>query len=257
MCSRRTFQNTFVKIVIAYVVLGFVAVEIPCLFILCRPFSQYWAIAPYSRECTTYHTYCIIQTVFNISSDALMLAIPIPLIVKTNVKPAKKAALIGVFGMGIFVILAAFLNKYYNFTMPGTTVYMLWHIREASVSVMVANLMCWWPLLRKIFGWKPFVSAKVSLSGRSRTIGVSKGKKRWTGIMRTGDSKDERTGVVDIERTGSRDAIVGGRSGKDVELLEIEGLSVDSENETYGREQHEKPTKAIKVTTEIELRHDY
>jgi hypothetical protein len=33
----------------------------------------------------------------------------------------------------------------------------IWHIRETSTSVFVANMMCWWPLLRKIFGLKRFL----------------------------------------------------------------------------------------------------
>lgn len=61
-----------------------------------------------------------------------------------------------VFSLGIFIILAAILNKYYNFSNPLTTVYQLWYIREASVAIFVVNLICWWPLLRKVFGVKAF-----------------------------------------------------------------------------------------------------
>ncbi|KAF2496961.1 hypothetical protein BU16DRAFT_560270 [Lophium mytilinum] len=238
--TRRTFQNFFVKLVIGYVVLGFIATEIP-LFILCRPFSQYWSIFPYSTQCTTYHTYCIIQTVFNISSDALMLAIPIPMILRASVKPAKKAALVGVFSMGVFVILAAFLNKYYNFTLPGTTVYMVWHIREASVSVMVANLMCWWPLLRKVFGWKAFVSVKKSMQIRSGTGE----RRRWYG---TGKSEHEAgVDLEDMERTGSRDAIVHPFKS----LHSVEGIALDDASEASTKGRREKLDQKIVVTTEI------
>jgi hypothetical protein len=95
--------------------------------------------------------------VFNISSDAIMLLIPVPFITKVKVPPLKRALLASIFSLGIFVILAAVLHKYYNFSMPNTTVYMLWDIRETSTSVYVANIMCWWPLLRKIFGWRAFL----------------------------------------------------------------------------------------------------
>src|ERR1700749_4117577 len=108
-------------------------------------------------QCANYFYYCIIQMVFNVSTDLLMLVIPAPFILHARVPPLKKMLLCGIFSLGIFVVLAAVLNKYYNFTMPNTTVYMLWDIREASTSIYVANMMCLWPLLRKLFGWSTFV----------------------------------------------------------------------------------------------------
>ncbi|KAF2421182.1 hypothetical protein EJ08DRAFT_738253 [Tothia fuscella] len=165
--TRLTSHNTIVKIAIVYVALGFIATELP-LFINCRPFSQYWALPVYDRECSTYHTYTIIQTVFNVSSDLFLLIIPMFPVLVAKTPRSTKAILVGIFSLGIFVILASILNKYYNFIMPNTTVYMIWHIREASTSVMVANLMCWWPLLRKIFGFRhEFLNR--SSSSRNRT----------------------------------------------------------------------------------------
>jgi hypothetical protein len=164
--SRDTRHNIFVKIVIGYVVFGLLAIEIPYFFILCRPFTQYWAFPVSNPQCANYFYYCIIQMVFNISTDLLMLLIPIPFMVNARVPPIKRAMLVGIFSLGIFVILAAILNKYYNFTEPNTTVYMVWDIRETSVAIYVANIMCWWPLLRKLFGWSTFLRSG-SNSGQS------------------------------------------------------------------------------------------
>jgi hypothetical protein len=155
--SRGTSYNIFVKFVIGYVVLGLAAIEVPYFFILCRPFSQYWAMPVENPQCASYFYYCIIQMVFNVSSDLLMLLIPVPFIINVKVPPMKRAMLVGIFSLGIFVILAAVLNKYYNFTGANTTVYMVWDIRETSTSIYVANIMCWWPLLRKMFGWSSFI----------------------------------------------------------------------------------------------------
>lgn len=58
--------------------------------------------------------------------------------------------------LGLFTIIAAILNKYFNFASPLTTVYQIWYIREASTAVFVANMMFRWPLLRKLFGLKTF-----------------------------------------------------------------------------------------------------
>jgi hypothetical protein len=109
--------------------------------------------------------------VFNITTDLLMLGIPIPFIINVRVTRIRKTMLVGIFSLGIFVILAAVLSKYYNFTMPNTTVYMVWDIRETGTSICVANIMCLWPLLRKMFGWSTFSrsSARSKSSQRLRS----------------------------------------------------------------------------------------
>lgn len=149
-------RNLFVKILAAFVALGYVVIMITYFAVYCRPFSQYWAMPVENMQCATYQNYSITQAVFNISSDFAMLAIPIPLLLKTQIPRKKKLILCGVFSLGIFVIIAAILNKYFNFAAPLTTTYMIWYIRESSTAVYVANMVCWWPLLSRIFGLRSF-----------------------------------------------------------------------------------------------------
>jgi hypothetical protein len=94
--------------------------------------------------------------VFNITSDLCIIVIPVPFITQVRVTPLKRVLLGCIFSLGLFVILAATLNKYYNFTSANTTVYMSWDVRETSVAIFVGNAMCWWPLLRKLFGGSSF-----------------------------------------------------------------------------------------------------
>jgi hypothetical protein len=149
-------SNLYIKILAVYIAVGFVVIEVTYYGVYCRPFSQYWAMPVSNMQCATYQNYSITQAVFNISSDAVMFAIPIPLLIKAQLKRRRKVVLIGVMSLGLFTIIAAILNKYFNFASPLTTTYQIWYIREASTAVYVANLMCWWPLLRKLFGLKAF-----------------------------------------------------------------------------------------------------
>ncbi|KAJ5337955.1 hypothetical protein N7452_004683 [Penicillium brevicompactum] len=149
-------SNLYIKILSVYVAVGFVVIMVTYYAVYCRPFSQYWAMPVDNMQCATYQHYSITQAVFNISSDAVMFAIPIPLLIKAQLKRRRKVVLIGVMSLGLFTIIAAILNKYFNFASPLTTQYQIWYIREASTAIYVANLMCWWPLLRKIFGLKAF-----------------------------------------------------------------------------------------------------
>lgn len=154
--TRNLRSNLYVKILAGYVALGFVVIMITYYAVYCRPFSQYWAMPVSNMQCATYQNYSITQAVFNISSDAFMFAIPIPLLLKAKISLRRKALLLCVMSLGLFTIIAAILNKYFNFASPYTTIYQIWYIREASTAIYVANLMCWWPLLRKIFGLTAF-----------------------------------------------------------------------------------------------------
>lgn len=164
-----TSYHLLVKISIAYCIIGLLGIELTYFLALCHPFTQYWAVPVKNPQCANYFYYCIIQMVFNISSDILMLFIPLPFIINSKVPPLKRAMLIGIFSLGIFVILAAVLNKYYNFTLPGYTVYMIWDIRETGTSIMVANIMCLWPLVRKVTGWSKFLRQNSGSPSRSVT----------------------------------------------------------------------------------------
>ncbi len=134
-------------------------------------------------QCANYFIYCIIQMVFNVSSDLLMLAVPIPFVIGAQVSRAKKVLLVGIFSLGVFVILAAVLNKVYNFTEPNVTVYMVWDIRETSTAVYVANLMCCWPLAKKVLGMSKYLRRKgekiqsniITIEGVSNTGSVQLG----------------------------------------------------------------------------------
>lgn len=145
--------HLYVKIVAVYVALGFVVIMVTYYAVYCRPFSQYWAMPVVDMQCATYQRYSITQAVFNISSDAAMLAVPIPLMIKTQMKKTKKVLLVCIMSLGVFTIVAAILNKVFNFASPLTTTYQIWYIREASTAIYVANLVCLWPLVRRIFGF--------------------------------------------------------------------------------------------------------
>ena len=136
-----------------YVAIGWVSTEI-AFFTACRPFNGYWAMPPPNPQCTTLQHYAIVQACFNISSDTLMLFIPIPLLIRLHAPWKQKAVLLIIFSMGIFVILAAILTKVFNLSNVWDPSYMLWYTREASVAIYVSNLPMIWPLLRE---WFPFL----------------------------------------------------------------------------------------------------
>lgn len=109
-------------------------------------------LTPISDQCSSYQYYEIVQGVFSISADVLMLVVAIPMLVQVRVPTKQKLILLLLFGMGIFVIVAAVLNKVYCLV-PAliSYVYMNWYFREATVAILVTNLPLIWSLLRDVF----------------------------------------------------------------------------------------------------------
>ncbi|KAH6638648.1 hypothetical protein BKA67DRAFT_145743 [Truncatella angustata] len=149
-------QNLAVKIVAGYVAFGFVLMEVLYLGVWCRPFSQYWAVPPESSQCSAATNHLITNAVLNISSDIMIISIPMPIFFAAKLPIKKKAILIGVFALGVFTILSAILNKYYSFNQPFGDQWTFWYIRESSTAIITANLPFTWTLLQRTFHLKSF-----------------------------------------------------------------------------------------------------
>ena len=105
-----------------------------------------------------------------------MLIIAIPLLMKVRVPVKQKLILLIVFGMGIFVIVAAILNKVYCLV-PSliSYVYMNWYFREATVAILVTNIPLVWSLLRDVFP-----ALKSWTGGSQRNTEDRYRSRRWT-----------------------------------------------------------------------------
>ncbi|KAI5458992.1 hypothetical protein BGZ63DRAFT_269713 [Mariannaea sp. PMI_226] len=158
-------QNLAVKIVAGYAVFGFVLMEILYLGVWCRPFNQYWAVPPNSAQCSAATHHLITNAVLNISSDLMIIAIPMPIFLKSQLPVKRKVVLCGVFALGCFTILSAILNKYYSFNDPFGSDWTFWYVRESSTALITANLPYIWTLLRRIFNLKSFAGYSHKHSG--------------------------------------------------------------------------------------------
>ncbi|KAI5777622.1 hypothetical protein EDC01DRAFT_782366 [Geopyxis carbonaria] len=214
--SQRLPHRRIIHAIAAYVVLGFIGVEL-AWFLSCRPFNGYWALPVPDPQCATYQHYSITQATFNISSDLMMLAVGLPLLLKAKVDLRKKALLVGMFGLGVFVVLAAVLNKYFNFSNPLTTVYMLWYIRESSTAIYIANIPLLWPLVRRTFKAGRFAepgSNSYGTAGQShkRVTGVGGSASHEMSTRRSrgkaGESVLDRSWVSHSQSAGSEERIV-------------------------------------------------
>lgn len=145
------------------------------LGVWCRPFSQYWAIPPNSSQCNAATNHLITNATFNLVTDLIMLGVTAPLFWGMHLPWRKKIPLVGVFSLGIFVVLAAILNKVYSFTQPFGTKWPFWYVRESSTALLVADLPFVWGLWRRICGFKTSVADSESITRRATIIDAATG----------------------------------------------------------------------------------
>lgn len=87
-------QHLAVKIVAGYVVVSFIVMEILYFGVWCRPFSQYWQVPPDNVQCSTALHHLITNAVFNITTDLMMLCIPLPILISSQLPRTKLVILL-------------------------------------------------------------------------------------------------------------------------------------------------------------------
>ena len=87
-----------------------------------------------NEQCNTATNHLITNAFFNLTSDIILLSIALPMFIRSRLPMRKKIALVCVFGLGLFVILCAILNKYYSFTEPFGSMWTFW-VGQEDVSV--------------------------------------------------------------------------------------------------------------------------
>jgi hypothetical protein len=102
-------------------------------------------------QCDAATHHLITNAVFNLTSDVAMLAVGLPMFLRISLRLSKKIPLVGIFSLGVFVIIAAILNKVYSFSDPFSDEWVYWYVRESSTALIVANLPFVWLFYRQIF----------------------------------------------------------------------------------------------------------
>lgn len=222
----------FVKFVAWYVVISFIVMEI-LWFIWCRPFHFYWKVPAPNLNCAAETNHMITNAIFNISTDIMIIALPMPVLINSQLPLKRKLTLCGVFALGIFTILAAILSKYYSLGIPYGTEWIYWYIREVSTAIIAANLPLTWTLLQRMFGMSSFLSRnKSSLQQYGKTTGQGGIRSAYGNLtsrtQNTQDGKPKDPYAVDISPSESTEQI-NGDFGTQLKIWQRQEIQVVSE----------------------------
>lgn len=203
-------QNLVVKLVAAYVAATYIVMEILYFGYWCRPFHDYWQTPTSNTECTTALHHLILNLAFNLSSDLLIMSIPIPMILKAHMDLKRKLLLVFPFTLGVFTIACAVASKHLSFTQPFSADWVFWYTRESSTAMIVTNMIYTWPLIRRVFHLQSF-------------FGESEQATTFNHLSQRGESnataqaiqKSDRNSRFSLGRKGGKNSTAGGKDSHD------------------------------------------
>ncbi|KAF4928686.1 Satratoxin biosynthesis SC1 cluster protein 4 [Colletotrichum viniferum] len=191
----------------------------------CNPLSHYWTqFKGTTGTCLDVGHFFFILAIINLITDVILLAIPVPEILKLQMSKDKKIAVCGILGLGGFVCIASAVRVHYLkvFSTATDVTWMMgpvaiWSSVEPSVGIFSACLPSFNPLLRAIRG-RNMKSSSSGDKGSIYPLG-SKGTRSTRPRLR-----------LDDEIALHSQAVGGGGSG-----------SMHSENDSeFGRHIHVK-----------------
>ncbi|KAI0099738.1 hypothetical protein GGR51DRAFT_389902 [Nemania sp. FL0031] len=145
-------QQLAIKLIAVYCAIGYIVLVSLLLGYWCRPIWEYWRVPVRYSQCTTYINHIIIATTWNISSDLMLLAIPIPFVIKTRLPRKKKIILCCILGVGVLNIIISILNRVYNLINPNELQYVYFYVAEVLTAIYVGNIPLCWPIVQRVFG---------------------------------------------------------------------------------------------------------
>ncbi|KAF4452566.1 hypothetical protein F53441_4585 [Fusarium austroafricanum] len=179
-------QRWAVRFVTAFCAITYIVVVFMFCFFWCSPTPEYWAVPvnPKKMQCATYYNHMIFATACNIASDIMLILLPIPIVINISLPKKRKIGLCCVFALGLFNILAAVLNRYYNFSNPNSYVFLYWYVAEGGVALWVGNLPLCWPVIRLALGSKGDSSdpSYPTPGYRNSTYGENSARRRTQGL---------------------------------------------------------------------------
>ncbi|PQE15239.1 hypothetical protein CJF32_00007901 [Rutstroemia sp. NJR-2017a WRK4] len=162
---------------------------------------------------------------------------------------SRKVLLLGLFSLGLFVILSAILNKYESFNDPFSVMWTYWYIREASTAIYVANIPTCWPLARRVFGLTSWSSSDETRS-QTRTKPKSKSYVSAMRIEGTNSSRfpsrkedkihktESMQNIFERSMNGKSDEAVGLEIWESREVTVSKGARIDLEERTLPRNEY-------------------
>ncbi|OLN85391.1 hypothetical protein CCHL11_07980 [Colletotrichum chlorophyti] len=206
----RIFPARWFKLTVRYFI-GFLLLH-GLVFLLviifqCTPVSSTWDRSDPNRKCMDVTAIGYAGAVFSIIEDLVILALPIPELVKLQLNIRKKIALGFMFSLGSFACITTMVRLKYLVMFSSTfdTTWdnvdiVIWSLAESFCAILCASLPALRPLLQKVprLFTTERSSAKGLSSNQSRRSMLNVGKDRFHEILEASVDMDSPATPIDI-----------------------------------------------------------
>ncbi|KAI5788432.1 hypothetical protein EDC01DRAFT_165492 [Geopyxis carbonaria] len=109
------------------------------LFLSCVPINMFWSLHVSNRECTRRTLLTYTSGISNIVTNTLVLAVPVPLLLRATLTRRQKLGLAVLYFFGAFVIIAAALRFVTQLLAVGIPQAMAWSQLEVALALILAS----------------------------------------------------------------------------------------------------------------------
>ncbi|EFQ34150.1 uncharacterized protein GLRG_09294 [Colletotrichum graminicola M1.001] len=158
--QQRVVKWTAIATILAY--MGVILV----IWCHCTPVHKNWQVVPFpGDQCTLAVANYLSLVVLNISTDMLIVSIPLPLLWAVKLSLKRKLAIGVLLCSGVFVMIAALLRCILSLKdIDGINVSTIWAIRETFVGIIAVNAAC----IRPLFSGSRWLRSSKGSSGTNQ-----------------------------------------------------------------------------------------
>ncbi|KAK3360495.1 hypothetical protein B0T25DRAFT_578413 [Lasiosphaeria hispida] len=244
-------QQLAVLFIAGFCAIAYILVMSLLLGYWCAPIYEYWAVPYNQSECATYYHHMMFATAWNISSDLMLLAIPFPIVFKTQLPLKKKIGLCCVLGLGALNIIVAILNRYFNFSNPNDLGYVYFYVAEVATAIYVGNIPLCWALIQRVFSAGPW-SRSATASGGLTSAGGSRGNRLRSTLKKSGDVFSRATaskgGVISTTSHADPTPWSKSASKSDSDDFDLEGQSQRSKDYVCPENVNDATNSTVELT---------
>ncbi|KAE8376036.1 hypothetical protein BDV26DRAFT_294452 [Aspergillus bertholletiae] len=216
------------------------------IFLHCRPLHRNWQVYPDPGiNCTAGYVNYIVIAVTNVSTDAILVFIPIPLLAKVRLALRRKLMIGVLLCGGVFVMIATLLRCILSLqSIDSINTSTIWAIRETFVGIIAVNAPC----------IKPLFSTSTWLGSSRDRYGSRNGKKGSYSLSVFGKSKPTQLESTNTANAGGRSSDEFILNGGGNHTFVTDGQT--GHTESLSDEEAGRHPMGIQVTTMYEIRRD-
>ncbi|KAI1483642.1 hypothetical protein F4774DRAFT_100202 [Daldinia eschscholtzii] len=195
----------------------------------CTPIRAYWSFNP-DRKCLDSNLIGWMNAVGNIITDLIILALPVPVVIRLNLKKGRKWAVLGIFALGFFTCIVSICRMVFFAKVTDDISYDLvpvaaWGEAESASGLICSALIAFGPLIRRFSRrFRPVQKTTDTPQKYSQkyfgatnpfsrhTTNRDKSLLRTNGSRRPFDGSETELNRIDLERSRKMDGRDDGRS---------------------------------------------